>query len=71
MNEERRKELLEKHPYLRFWSETLDKLPFDIKYGMFHRKNLKCSIWIIFFNPISAFFLSILLLFILLFLMTN
>ena len=65
MNEERRKELLEKHPYLRFWSATLYKLPFDIKYGMFHRKNLKCSIWIIFFNPISAFFISIVLLFIL------
>ena len=68
MNEERRKELLDKHPYLRFWVKTLDKMHFDVKYSMFHRKNLKCSIWIIFFNHISAFFLSILFLFILLFL---
>ena len=61
MTEEEQQELLRKHPYVRFWCKILDRLSFDVSHGLFHYKNLKATIWIIFFNPISALLLVILL----------
>lgn len=55
--------------YTGFWSRKLDKIKFNVNHSIWHYKNLKMTIWIIFFNPIiMTLYLSILISLIIVFL---
>jgi len=47
------REMEARHPALKWWGDKLQKMNFDIKKPMFHYSNLKATLWIIAFNPMT------------------
>jgi len=53
MTDDEIKNLEANHKLLKWWGDKLEKMSFDIRKSIFHRNNLKATLWIIAFNPLT------------------